>query len=136
MNVERIRQLAAHLREPTTAPHFDMDRWLQSNATNRMPIGQAIYTCGTVACIAGHATALFQPDIWVESVGVWEIAERLLGLTEDEASDLFLPTDFRDNLSTITPEEAAATLDHLAATGEVDWTVADNALSQASGEGE
>lgn len=121
MNVERIRQLAAHLREPATAPHFNMDRWLQTDieGADDRPIGEVVHTCGTVACIAGHAVALFKPKERVRETSIWATAEELLGLTDDQSSDLFLPgIQWAD----ATAEKAASVLDHLANTGEIDWS--------------
>ena len=60
----------------------------------------------------------------------WTVARRFLGLTIDEAAELFVPmTDnywFRDlpgDACYISPERVAVVLDHLAETGVVDWDV-------------
>lgn len=44
-----------------------------------------------------------------------------LGLDFDTSSNLFYPD--HDDYDSITPQQAGRTLRHLAATGEVDWTV-------------
>lgn len=71
--------------------------------------------CGTTACIAGWAEALFTE---VEDIG--GNAEELLGLGEPVANKLFHGFP-RGN---IRPAQAADVLDHLIRTGEVDWSVA------------
>lgn len=134
MNVERIRQLADHLRAPATAAHFDIDNWLcvpHGDEADR-PIGEVIHTCGTVACIAGHAVALFRPTERFGEAFIWDAASKLLGLTTEESTHLFLPHSGPTSFD-ITAEQAAAVLDHLADTGEIDWLRAPDTVSLTEG---
>lgn len=131
MNVERIRQLAAHLRKPAPASHFNMDRWLQADIEDDddRPIGVVLNECGTAACIAGHAVALFRPMEKVHEFAIWRTAEGLLGLTADQSSDLFLPGVEWVEASA---EQAALVLDHLASTGEVEWPIVHASLTEGA----
>lgn len=88
-------------------------------------------TCGTVMCIAG-AVALFN-NLSVPSYPAdeqilavrkalemsAEDSDRLFYAMEDEIGDLAPDQD----LSQITPVQAALTLRHYIATGEVDWNL-------------
>ena len=80
--------------------------------------------CGTPACIAGHAAWLV--GNWCRwgsrtfSARVW------LDLSSFQADCLFDSMPFgpfgtEPDISAPTPQDAAATLRHLAETGEVDW---------------
>jgi hypothetical protein len=77
--------------------------------------------CGTSACGAGHAVALFG---W-KGPGrpIKDAAAALLGLDSVQAADLFTPWNGRPPTSgkDITAEQFAATLDRLVETGEVRW---------------
>ena len=85
MDVERLRELADDLetlpavppdwhdvKVSRTARWIDMRCWLQRGA------------CGTVACIAGHAVALFDPDPdgWLDRGEIAARAAELLGICE------------------------------------------------------
>lgn len=134
MNVERIRQLAAHLSEPATAPHFDMDNWLSVMGEDEAerPIGEIIHECGTVACIAGHAVALFSPSERISEALIWDTAAKLLGLSGGESGNLFLPHQGAQSFN-ISAADAAVVLDHLADTGLIDWSIAPSAASLTEG---
>ena len=65
MNKERLTSLAIHMRHYVEPENFDMVTWFKyppSFFAHRRPIGKQINMCGTTACIAGHAYALFRPD--------------------------------------------------------------------------
>lgn len=134
MNVERIRQLAAHLRDPATAPHFDIDNWLAVVGGNEAerPIGEIIHECGTVACIAGHAVALFSPGERLSEALIWDAAAKLLELSGGESGHLFLPHQGALSFH-ISATDAAVVLDHLADTGVIDWSIAPSAASLTEG---
>lgn len=74
------------------------------------------HNCGTVACIAGWTHQVFKTGGHTISP-----AGYVLGLNEQESEALFLPEGWADD--EIGPQQAVRTLRHLAATGEVDWTV-------------
>lgn len=88
---------------------FDMDEWEKVEGD-----------CGTAACIGGWTSRLF-------GASHKGSADRL-GLTAKQASRLFYPYDgyLKDYASAFdaTPAQAAAVIDHLLNTGEVDWSVA------------
>lgn len=72
--------------------------------------------CGTICCIGGWTEALF-PE---------HAARDTLGLTDQEAYDLFYPEHLRDEAEwqSVTPAQAVAVLDNYLATGEIDWGAA------------
>lgn len=101
LNIERIDALIDHLRR-IPAKKFYMGDWLDKQNE-----------CGTVGCIAGWASYLFEPEKskrWLEidqSVSAWdlyrnpklnreyerlhpeEVGRKTLGLTRKQAEDLF-----------------------------------------------
>jgi hypothetical protein len=96
----------------------------------KLPINRFNYNtwgiadCGTTACIAGWQIMRSGRKL---NYNVDEMAAADLGLDEQQADTLFNGSTF--NLcgiarSAITPIHAARVLRHLAATGEVDWSVA------------
>ena len=120
MDVGRIRQIAADIR---MAAKFDMSRFWFATRTST--------ECGTPGCIAGFVCARYlEPDVVVklveqeatnigESDSTDKIAQKMLKLTDNQAWDLFW-LDADDTIRA-TPKVAAATLEHLADTGEVEW---------------
>lgn len=88
------------------------ERW-----SDEAPHAQLVHPCGTAACIAGWTLALFAPN---KRGGDADDAQTLLGLDEYQADELFLPQGYR-NSRRYTQARAVRTLDHLIATGEVDW---------------
>lgn len=85
------------------------------------------HNCGTTACIAGWAEALFTNSNCISHDGE---ATRLLGLSHVAASLLFYANadnedDGAETYWDATPQQAANVLDHLIRTGEVDWSKAD-----------
>lgn len=126
MNVENLRILATKLREPEVASHFNMGEWILpgSGANEKTPLSALATHCGTVACIAGWAAIIAQPETaWLE---VWErkVAKDFLDLTDEQAAELFVPRSSLVRYDGVTPLMAAAVVDYLADTGEVDWSVA------------
>ena len=75
--------------------------------------------CGAPACIAGHATWL--AGMWNPYGRIIARAAEWLGLDKRQACPLFeaIPQGMDD--VKLTPRDAAATLRHLAETGEVRW---------------
>ena len=117
MNTEAIRFVAkAILAQDTVLPNgerleFDMTNW-----------------CGTACCIAGWTNFLITDD---ENARKDEhdlfSAERKLGLTRNEALELFSPA-LTIPYSEVTPQQAAEVLLRLADTGAVDWEELKNPL--------
>ena len=108
MNTDHILKLAEHIEQ------LDPSEYDQSQLEHPR--------CGTPACIAGHA-------VWL--AGWWgrlptgfgaqiDFAKDWLGLSQAERYALF--SAHPDGLDDPpTAQDAAATLRHLAETGEVDW---------------
>lgn len=78
--------------------------------------------CGTVGCIVGWANFVaHRPRATWKSE---DHAAAFLGLEFAEADDLFFPSGFAiETWGEISAEHTVAVLRHLAATGEVNWTV-------------
>ncbi len=83
------------------------------------------HPCKTVACIAGHALAIWAPKDWAKIISGEDVrfseseaAAKILGIEEGHiASRLFTSTTRTD----IPPWRAAAVLRRLAKTGRVEW---------------
>lgn len=83
--------------------------------------------CGSPACIAGHTVHLFTeiqgkmtfPSNLKGLTGHY--ASKILGLSKEQAGDLFTPSMMNVPIYAITPKVAAETLRHLARTGIVAW---------------
>jgi hypothetical protein len=117
INIEAIRFVAkAILAQNTVLPNgerleFDMKNW-----------------CGTACCIAGWINFLITDDENARK-GEHDLisAERKLGLTRNEALELFSPA-LTIPYSEVTPQQAAEVLLRLADTGSVDWKELKNPL--------
>ena len=82
--MKRRRTVADALREESLMK-FNISTWGEKNS------------CGTSACIAGYAVAIFDNEMWLnflrDGTAVMDIenkAAEILGLTEEEADGLFL----------------------------------------------
>ena len=121
MNKQRLIELAEHI-ESLPRGEFDMSFYLYEAK------------CGTVACIAGHATLLYA-DEWKKSKFInghtesaFTEAMKALELCSGEAFALFAPDTPSASCSAtpvarnfVSRERAAKQLRHLAETGEVNW---------------
>lgn len=133
MNPERILAVADAI-ENNTIQHLDFNlRFMTEPQANG---------CGSLACVAGYTLAIkngeFKAirengssaafDAAAVEAGDW------LGLSKTEREMLFFPDshggpydtgwfDCMYDLEDVPKEQAVRTLRHLAATGEVDWTV-------------
>lgn len=104
---------------------FNMCSWVDSD--DSADLGK--WSCGTTACIAGHAyllatgstTAKAEKLAEDDSNAIEKTAAEWLGIDQFKAMKLFWDIGHDLNLDLITPEHAIATLTHLADTGEVDW---------------
>lgn len=137
MNVERILAVADAIEQHTIP-------WLGFNMSNYKAVDLVDHTghdCGTTACIAGWANAIrlslkaTEPARagWSEHDG----AADWLGIYEDNwpsdsiSDQLFYARNHPDYQASdtktcwdkISADQAVRTLRHLAATGNVDWTV-------------
>jgi hypothetical protein len=117
MNTEAIHFVAnAILAQDTVLPNgerlkFDMKNW-----------------CGTACCIAGWTNVLIPDEENArEDEHDFFAAERKLGLTRNQALELFSPA-LTIPYSDVTPRQAADVLLRLADTGSVDWGKLKNPL--------
>lgn len=105
---------------------FNMEEFISGAGIQSDPPTDHFRKCSTVACIAGWAYSISHPRRNIRSLAgtttISEGAAHWLGLDDDTAMDLFVPTEIYD-FATITPAHAVAVLRHLAETGEVDWSV-------------
>jgi hypothetical protein len=123
-NVQKVRDHIANL----PPEHFRMDWWvatLSERGYNHKPPSreQLInHTCGTCACIGGWTMALLGKT--EDLLGPEDDAGKLLGLSASQADKLFYPHGTGKSYSEYTIPDAVAVLDHLLATGEVNWSAA------------
>src|SRR5262245_18012226 len=99
IETKRLLELADEIER--TPRHFDMGNWCD--------------------CIAGHAVRLFS-DNSISFLNTREAAKTVLGLTENEATDLFQPRDPNSDhpaVWCVTRFQASAAVRRFALTGEV-----------------
>lgn len=128
MNKERILKLADVVEQQESQNlyeaifnGFDMRAFVTSSKNEKG------YYCTAPACIAGWAVYTFALERFGGAIG--HITGReVLGLTNQQALDLFSPTSPRSNYLAkpgardyIKPKQAAAVLRHFAFTGKIDW---------------
>jgi len=145
MNKERILQVADAI-EQHTIPWlgFNMGPFIYSAEGTAKAIAEKSpelewsldrsgHECGTVACIAGHAAIIMadlkapleteaQVDEFAQGSFIREASE-WLGLEAGPAHKLFFGDGAETYRAHIPADQAVRTLRHLAATGQVDWTV-------------
>jgi hypothetical protein len=128
MNKNRLL-LLADMIENSTPPaaqpdlHFNLGSYyaLVADFDFEHPEHPSSHTCGAIACIAGWACFVFDPETnnhnWGNIPGQ---ARHLLDLDRHMATLLFTPPHVAD-FELVENWEAAAVLRNLVATGEVDW---------------
>jgi hypothetical protein len=119
MNKALIKAVARAI-EKEDIPHMKFDMW---DFGSKLPSDDE--TCKTVGCIAGHTVALVDGRKALHKMDGDQIsarAQHLLDLDDETASTLFNGTLWFE-LSLVTPTVAAATLRHLAKTGEVVFSI-------------
>ncbi|MBB3411264.1 hypothetical protein FHT87_005217 [Rhizobium sp. BK316] len=118
MKKEHILALADLIEEQEHTEEDDAEGFTMTAIT---------HDCGTPACIAGWAAweALGRPSghLYDVACDLEGEATDYLGINPMKADLLFYPPEEVGLYQEITPSQAAATLRHLAETGEVDWTV-------------
>lgn len=117
-NIQKVRDVIAALPRK----RFNMTGWAHGGNRYYSEISPSEIThdCDTAACIGGWAVALSAPDETTPfSTDVRERASAFLGIDGSMSMDLFMPNI--ENWSRITNAHAVRVLDHLLATGEVDW---------------
>ena len=142
MNVEKINALARFLRrmEVQRPDAFNMGAWGNDWLMDGENLVQSyddetnLLQCETPMCIAGWAVYL-DKSAWESFLSghhtLKHWGRQTLGLDTDQMENLFLPTGYVDGVWALpsgvfpyaaSPLEAARVLEHLARTGEVDWT--------------
>lgn len=119
MNVENIKRVRDHIAS-LPPERFDMTVYgghVTEDGDVVEDLRADVSDCGTVACICGWTVAIFGVG---EGLDDQSAACEVLGLTEMQGDLLFIP----DPRNGRTSADAARVLDHLIATGEVDWSVA------------
>lgn len=108
MNRPRLQILADHLRS-LPDERFDMANWFSKEGENDTlralaSPGAFVHECGTAACVAGWAVALFSPRgaNWCD-----DTARDELDLSARQAAALFEPHNFEDGRYTRTDAIAA-----------------------------
>lgn len=143
MNRDNIKIVRDHLLSlPADAGRFDMRWWTGRSdgdgrrwSVNSVPFSEINHDCGTCACIAGWAATLVPhelTDVTPEDVNMIDLGRKLFGLSQHQATDLFAPwansaaglhPSWITQAGNIPPRAGAMVLDHLLATGDVDWSV-------------
>lgn len=117
MNKENIQQVIDVLKseEGLEGVTFDMATFYGEDEV-----------CGTVACIAGHAALLADPNAFTprRARPAYDIARSWLDISVEQADKLFYALNFPGSIFDITKAQAIAALEHLRDTGEVDWMTA------------
>ena len=122
MNVENILKVADAI-EIRAVPGLGFN--MSSFYADGLPDMSAHY-CGTTACIAGWAVAIMKGD----ASGAWGTPDSVignwLGIDSSRTDQLFYALDHEAPefaFERVTPKQAVSVLRHLAATGEVDWSI-------------
>ena len=141
MNKERVLILADHIEKLTSGSYFQGKYFYMTEFGEpevKFDEEKFEYACGTPACIAGHAIALFANQEQLKALhdasheindgfqDAQGIAEEVLDIQQDSgiASKLFCAVPMSKQgiqLYSPTTKQAAATLRKLAETGEVFW---------------
>ena len=121
MNKERIRHLADVIERQPDA---------QAKLGAGFCMRKFFHECGTPACIAGWAHALFSDPVDDALHFRASYSDEILGLSRRQGDLLFEPDNEHAYFGAVYGEtgyvsakRAAAVLRHLADTGEVDWSV-------------
>jgi hypothetical protein len=118
-NIKKVRDVIANL----PPERFNMAALFVVDGKAVMPERKSpvklVESCGTAACIAGWTLATFRQPKHSDAFE----AGNLLDLNYMQRDDLFTPVGYDEG--EYTHAQAVAVLDHLIATGEVDWSVAE-----------
>lgn len=116
----------------TKPEYFNMGSFISGDieyAPGERTASEAPHWCGTTLCLAGFAVAANLPYTLIENIDQAR-GMRALGITEDQAEDLFVPgyigteDDSPTPICETDPERGIKVLEHLRDTGKVDWSVA------------
>lgn len=119
MNRERMLELALELEHPKRLKvKFDMSDFIETYPApyNHNVSDENRFSCGTSACIGGHACLMFGEN--GERIGE-DLAKKLLDLNQDQTNRLFYNTDKyitkRTDFDKITRKQAAAAIRRMVA---------------------
>lgn len=120
MNVENILAVADAIEQHTFALGFNMVAYFRHNGHDLSG-----HKCATTACIYGWAMTLMEgsvsrarnSNLRYNEVNEW------LGLNDRDGENVRYANHYPGRMSDVPRDQAVRTLRHLAATGEVDWTV-------------
>jgi len=116
---------------------FNMGTWIRSPAIEKLSkdvIQESRVTvreCGSICCIGGFAILRGSPKkaVLVDDTGTWydyesdEKAARYLGMTLEDARNLFYPSTSCFRWHLISAKKTAKVVRHYLKTGIVDWNV-------------
>lgn len=126
LNIENLQKVRDHIAK-LPGQNFNMDYWARNLSDLSV---HPMYECDTVSCIGGWTNFLFGGERYSE-----RLAAIHLGMTSRQAHELFYPPngyfDDGDDYCTITTAEACMVLDHLKATGRVNWGLVHKARKAA-----
>lgn len=111
MNKERVLHLADYIEK--------LPKVSKENPTG-FTMMDFTHNCGAPACIAGWAAYLADTT---DEIDVFRCGAEYLELSKREAYQLFTMDNTEIPLSSVTPEQAAKVLRHLAETDEVNWDI-------------
>lgn len=121
-NIQKVRDVIAAADAASFSMAYIYDGEPEGFDPSRDPFGELLNVCGTTACIAGWTLAVCTPTEppWRDEMPVTRAAS-LLGLRpEFEGRWLFAPDGYEDPRR-YSRAHAIRVLDHLLATGVVDW---------------
>lgn len=116
-NITKVRDVIAGL----PPERFAMRTYIGVDGldSSRVTPAAGIKECNSAACAAGWTMVTLKPRSRASHHDYDAIAGGLLGIDEDGADELFRPEGWLHD--EFTPAHAVRVLDHLLATGEVDW---------------
>lgn len=123
MNIEKLQTVRDAIAN--NPKHFDMLDFfgVECGFHDAIPETAEEYltTCGTAACIAGYAIAIFKPKAQIDYTYPSAEAARILQLPGEDATYIFTGAWSFNGLSDISPEEALWYLDGVIRTKDVYW---------------
>lgn len=117
MNRERLLSLADAIEQRFLPLGFDMSSYCNDYVLTVKDVPTLPTACGTTACVAGWAVALFGDPGFKIAGGseIWDVARELLGLSPSQADWLFLGVfAYPKELNRISDAEAVAACRQLA----------------------
>jgi hypothetical protein len=123
-NIQKVRDVIAGL----PAWRFTMEWYAAERDGDDVLAPKLAHTCNTAGCIAGWTVAALNAPL----SGTWDTGDKaaiLLGLSATQQHQLFTPPA-HDVAGRYSRAHAVRALDHLLATGEVNWPITRRAKPQ------